>query len=459
MISADAKLQCYLLLGTRMVVQGVRLAWVPLLVYISSELEMGTLATGSVMSSFSLGYLSTQVVGGMLADRYGGKPLQELTMFVMSLGMLIAPHTAHLFGSSGLWVIYFLMGLFAGPQHPAYNSMAAAWFAQEDLGKVSSICEAGPVAGNLVALVVGPAVAASYGWRASFYVFGVTSSIWTAIWHAFAKSCPDKPLENHPRSPSMSSINRAYEDKKCAVRPSKIPWGMALYGCVWVVILQHMVFNGTKYFLADWMPTYYATIFDLQPQHSWSFLMFPELVGICAQLVVSRLEQRVLKSGLTLEQTRKLFGAVAYVLAAFTCSCLGTTTSPTVMAAWLCVMQLSFAMHSCGYKTNYLDITQLYQGLFMGVGNTLASVMTFLVPLTVAATLEAFQQNWWYVFTPLVVLNLFGAVVATRMSVKRIDEELEPFESDPELTELVFDSEDTIEETRVKVLEHKDRDH
>lgn len=428
---SDATLQCYLLLGTRMVVQGVRLAWVPLLVYISSELKMGTLETGSVMSSFSLGYLSTQVVGGMLADRYGGKPVQELTLLIMSLGMLMAPHTADLYGSSGLWIIYFLMGLFAGPQHPAYNSMVAAWFPQKELGRVSAICETGPVAGNLVALVVGPAVAATYGWRMSYYVFGMISLIWTAIWHGVAESCPEKPLERHPRSPSMTSIKQAPVDGLCCDKQSiRVPWGMARYSAVWVVILQHMVFNSTKYFLADWMPTFYASVFDLQPQHSWLYLMFPELAGICSQLVVSRLERYSLHSGLTLQQTRRLFGSVAYVLAAFTLICLGYTTNPTTMAALLCLMQLSFAMHSCGYKANYLDITQLYQGLYMGFGNTLASVMTFLVPLIVATTLEASHQNWWNVFSPLMVLNLFGALVASRMSVKRIDDELVPFEVD-----------------------------
>ena len=115
-----------MLLGTRVMVQCLRLVWVPMLVYISEELKMSTLATGSVMSSFSLGYLSTQIAGGIMADRYGGKPVQTMTMAIMVVAMMTAPHLADIAGASGLWVIYFHMGLFAGPQHPAYNAMVAA---------------------------------------------------------------------------------------------------------------------------------------------------------------------------------------------------------------------------------------------------------------------------------------------------------------------------------------------
>lgn len=126
--------QCYLLLGTRVVVQGIRLSWVPLLVYIAEDLKMGTIEQGAVLSAFSLGYLMTQVVGGVAADRYGGKPVQSLTLAVMTVNMILAPEIARLFGWQGLWLAYFLMGFFAGPQHPAYNAMAAAWFPQDELG-------------------------------------------------------------------------------------------------------------------------------------------------------------------------------------------------------------------------------------------------------------------------------------------------------------------------------------
>lgn len=235
--------QCWMLLGTRVVVQCLRLVWVPLLVYISKERELSTIKTGSVLSSFSLGYLSTQLLGGMAADRFGGKPVQTLTMLVMAVGMCLAPMAVDTSAGSGatpLWFLYFTMGLFAGPQHPGYNAMIVAWFPQHELGKVSAICEAGPVFGNLLALGAGPAIASSFGWRHSYYAFGLVSLGWLALWQCKAASNP-VDLD--------SQIRKG--------KPSKpFPWKLSKYAEVWAVMGQHTVFNGTKYFFADWMPVY-----------------------------------------------------------------------------------------------------------------------------------------------------------------------------------------------------------
>jgi len=415
-----------MLLGTRVMVQCLRLVWVPMLVYISEELKMSTLATGSVMSSFSLGYLSTQIAGGIMADRYGGKPVQTMTMAIMVLAMMTAPHVADIAGASGLWVIYFHMGLFAGPQHPAYNAMVAAWFPQDELGKVSSLCEAGPVAGNLLAIVVAPTIASTYGWRYSFWVFGTFGGIWLVVWQLLSKSAPDGMPDSLGDGAGLNSATQ----KRTTDKPSGLPWGMARHMAVWAVIAQHMVFNSTKYFFADWMPTYFATIFHKQPQRSSWFLMFPELVGVISQLFVAFLERRALKSGLSLLETRRYFGASAFIGTGFVIFNLAMAESPTSVSALLCCLQLSLALHSCGYKANYLDITQVHQGFFMGAGNTLASVMTFLVPISVALTLERTHRDWWYVFMALVLFNMFGAFVAFRLiSVKRIDEDLKPEEA------------------------------
>ena len=57
-----------------------------------------------------------------------------MTLAVMVLGMLAAPVAAINGGVKGLWIVYFLIGLFAGPQHPAFNTMVSAWFPQRYAG-------------------------------------------------------------------------------------------------------------------------------------------------------------------------------------------------------------------------------------------------------------------------------------------------------------------------------------
>lgn len=61
----------------------------------------------------------------------------------------------------------------------------------------------------------------------------------------------------------------------------------------------------------------------------------------------------------------------------------------------------------------------------MGFGNSIASFMTFSVPLVVAIVLESSNQNWMLVFCGLISLNVVGAAFCYGLtSIDRIDDEL-----------------------------------
>lgn len=58
----------------------------------------------------------------------------------------------------------------------------------------------------------------------------------------------------------------------------------------------------------------------------------------------------------------------------------------------------------------------------MGVGNTLASVVTCSIPIVVAIILEATDHTWTIVFYALVIFNFMGAFVSWKLvSVVRLD--------------------------------------
>lgn len=173
--------------------------------------------------------------------------------------------------------------------------------------------------------------------------------------------------------------------------------------------------------------------------------MVPELTGVLSQAVVARAERYALKElGTSLLNTRKAFGAIGFLGMALTLICLSLSQqSPMATTGLLCSAQFWLALHSCGYKSNYFDLTADYQvccvmmdcyalmnhgvqGVFMGCGNTIASVMTFSVPLCVAFLLEATSQSWGAVFMCLVMLNGAGAAICIiYTSVERLDSQLD----------------------------------
>ena len=90
------EVQCNLLLGCRVVQQSMRLCLGPLLIYMAEEFHWSTVDKGVLLSAVALGYLFTQVAGGMLADSIGGKLTIFLVLMLSSLCCLLVPTTGQM---------------------------------------------------------------------------------------------------------------------------------------------------------------------------------------------------------------------------------------------------------------------------------------------------------------------------------------------------------------------------
>lgn len=78
------------------------------------------------MSGFSFGFFTTQLLGGVLAERYGAKWVVGFSVLIVGLLSLVAPVIAG-FGSTAMLAIRILQGAFQGPLMPAIYTMASKW--------------------------------------------------------------------------------------------------------------------------------------------------------------------------------------------------------------------------------------------------------------------------------------------------------------------------------------------
>lgn len=65
---------------------------------------------GLVLSAFFWGYVITQMPGGLLADKYGGKATLGLGMLFSSIGTIITPFVARI-GPVSLITLRLVIGL------------------------------------------------------------------------------------------------------------------------------------------------------------------------------------------------------------------------------------------------------------------------------------------------------------------------------------------------------------
>jgi len=85
-------------------------------VSICDDLECSAASKGQLLSGFSLGYLSSQVVGGAMADRIGAKAMVLLSTV---LGALLTVGCGFATSTVGqLWLAQVLLGVSQGPLFP-----------------------------------------------------------------------------------------------------------------------------------------------------------------------------------------------------------------------------------------------------------------------------------------------------------------------------------------------------
>lgn len=157
-----------------------RLAWPPVIPLASKELGLTGAEAGGFMSAFFFGYLLTQVPGGMLADRWGTRRILLISLVLMGL-----------FTVSITWIpdyltglaMRFLAGLGSGAVLAASVKGVHDYFDPARRATAMGFFMASGPLGLLVANLMSPAIAASYGWRMSFLMAGiVTLLVWILSW-------------------------------------------------------------------------------------------------------------------------------------------------------------------------------------------------------------------------------------------------------------------------------------
>jgi MFS family permease len=133
---------------------------------------------GLVQSAFFWGYAFTQVPGGYLASKYGGKIVLFAGVMLWSFGTLIAPACAN-FSFTALLVSRFLVGLGEGVAPSAATGILAKGIPGSQRSKAVTATFGGLDVGSLSGLIIAPPIILFLGgWPAVFYLFGILGFIW-----------------------------------------------------------------------------------------------------------------------------------------------------------------------------------------------------------------------------------------------------------------------------------------
>uniref|UniRef100_A0A453GY37 Major facilitator superfamily (MFS) profile domain-containing protein n=1 Tax=Aegilops tauschii subsp. strangulata TaxID=200361 RepID=A0A453GY37_AEGTS len=147
----------------------------------SAEFGWSPATVGLIQSSFFWGYLLTQILGGIWADRFGGKVVLGFGVVWWSIATILTPFAAKL-GLPFLLVVRAFMGIGEGVAMPAMNNILSKWIPVSERSRSLALVYSGMYLGSVTGLAFSPFLISKFGWPSVFYGFGSLGSIWFTLW-------------------------------------------------------------------------------------------------------------------------------------------------------------------------------------------------------------------------------------------------------------------------------------
>ncbi|WIA14336.1 hypothetical protein OEZ85_002865 [Tetradesmus obliquus] len=285
---------------------------------------------GVILSAFFAGYAATQVLGGSLADRYGGKFVLTTGVFLWSLFTVLTPGAAAA-GTVPLLAARVLLGVGEGVAFPSIHSMIARNVPTSKRSTAVGIITAASYAGTALAFGLSPWLISRFSWQWVFYLFGGSALLWLPFW---------LPLNSY-----------------------------GMYG------------------LLTWLPTFFTDFYGVKLVDLGGYTLLPYLLQGVVGLGAGALADQLLSSrGWSVRSVRvglQLAGMLGPA------ACLMAAVSPIVggsaeAASALITVGLGLSALTLGaVSVNHLDIAPRHAGMVFGAGNTAATLAGLVsVPLT-----------------------------------------------------------------------------
>lgn len=320
---------------------------------------------GIVQSSFFWGYVLTQIPGGYLADKYGGKQVLAFGVIVWSTMTLLTPMAA----SSSLGVLLLaraLLGVGEGVAMPAMNNMISKWVPESERSRSLSLTYSGMYLGSVVGLWLCPTFILQFGWQSVFYIFGAIGFIWWGAWQASVASSP-------ATSTSITDRERKYIAATVVQTSSPedfagVPWKRIFSEKgTWAICIAHFCVTWGYFVLLTWLPTYFNKELGFDLAASSFLSIAPWLAMFISANAGGVIADSLLVRNVSVTNVRKIMQTIGFLGPATFLSLVATTTNPTAAVVYMTMALALGSFSQSGVYSNHQDLSPQYSGILLGI--------------------------------------------------------------------------------------------
>ncbi len=324
---------------------------------------------GLILSAFFWGYIVSQLAGGWMADRFGGKAVLGFGVACWSLATFVTPLGAAV-SLPLLLGARVALGVGEGVNFPAIHSLAARWAPARERSRALALNYTGIFLGTIVALLGSPPLILRYGWPAVFYISGALGSIWLIAWAIKAGDGPE-----NARGVDPAELELILADRPALARLQSIPWRAILREkAVWAIVLAHVCNNWGFYILLLWLPTYLNRALKVPVERVGEYALIPWVATFVVGNLAGWLSDGMLARGMAVTTVRKLVQTAGFFIGAVPLIFLPRVTDPGIAIVLVTVSACCGAMSLAAFGVNHLDVGPRYAGILMGISNTAATV-------------------------------------------------------------------------------------
>ncbi|WP_337244874.1 MFS transporter [Luteimonas sp. gir] len=214
--------------------------------FLQDEIGWSEMQYGAIVTAFQAAYAIGLLCAGAVIDRLGTKAGYAIAICVWSIAAMSHSLAASV---AGFMIARFLLGLGEAGNFPAAIKTVAEWFPRRERAFATGIFNSGSNIGAIVAPLLVPVIAVTWGWQAAFLFTGALSATWLAVWLLTYRT-PEQ-------QPALSVAELAHIRSDPPEPSAKVPWRRILrHRQAWAFVAAKFITDPIWWFFLFWLPKF-----------------------------------------------------------------------------------------------------------------------------------------------------------------------------------------------------------
>lgn len=374
---------------------------------IQDDLHIDPVGWSWVTAMFALSYCLFEIPTGALGDRIG--PRRVLTRVVLWWSAFTSL-TGIVWNYNLLLITRFCFGAGEAGAFPNASVVVSRWFPPTQRAAMSGVLlMASQIGGAIAPLLVVP-IQIRYGWRASFYIFGLVGLIWAVFWYIWFRDYPSEK-----RGVSRAELNHI--GPAATPHAKGFPWRFALRSeSVLAMLGMAFCYIYVYTFFQTWFHTFLVRGRGFS-EGSLVLSALPYVVAACANLAGGAASDALVRR-LGLKWGRRSLG-----IAGLGSACLCTIAAMVIRQQLITVILLSLVyggitLQQAGVFGVCLDIGRTHAGSMVGLMNTSAQVGGLVSTVAYGYLVDRFR-SYDAPFVPMAAVLFLGAILWFKIDASR----------------------------------------